>query len=159
EKTIMAYETKSPVTTMTAGVVAETAENGNLVIVREAICDKRGNQLKTQDGRAYFAYILKGKLRGRDIKVDFSPKDKGGYVPLDLVFDVSAKAELLISEVVTEMNGIKQRRTIYEVCTVDEGEQLWKCEIKPTRKSDGDLLAMILNMLGKVPTSDETAAA
>ena len=37
-------------------------------------------------------------MRGRDIKVDFAPKDKGGYEPLDILFDVSNKAELLISE-------------------------------------------------------------
>lgn len=156
----MANETKGTATTKaTAAVVAETAENGNLIIVREAICDKRGKQLTTQDGRLYFAYMLKGKLRGRDIKVDFSPKDMGGYLPLDLVFDISPKAELLITEVVTEMNGTKSRRTVYEVCTVDEEGQIWKCEVKPTRKSDGDLLAMVLNMLGKVPASTETKAA
>lgn len=157
----MANETKNTASAKVTAVVAETAENGNLIIVREAICDKRGKQLTTQDGRAYFAYILKGKLRGRDIKVDFSPKDKGGYLPLDLVFDISPKAELLISEVVSEMNGVKSRRTVYEVCTVDEDGQLWKCEIKPTRKSDGDLLAMVLNMLGTTPTvnsgDDKTA--
>lgn len=153
----MANETKNTATTKVTAVVAETMENGNLVIEREAICDKRGKQLVTNDGRLYFAYILKGKLRGRDIKVDFSPKDKGGYLPLDLVFDVSSKAELLISEVVSEMNGVKSRRTVYEVCTVDEDGQVWKCEVKPTRKSDGDLLAMIMNMLGKAPTSTEAA--
>ena len=149
----MANDTKGTATTK--AVVAETTENGNLVIVREAICDKRGKQLTTQDGRAYFAYILKGKLRGRDIKVDFSPKDKGGYLPLDLVFDISPKAELLISEVVTEINGTKQRRTVHEVCNVDDNGQLWKCEVKPTRKSDSDLLAMVLNMLGSVPATAE----
>lgn len=153
----MANETKNTATTKATAVVAETTANGNLVIEREAICDKRGKQLTTQDGRAYFAYILKGKLRGRDIKVDFSPKDKGGYLPLDLVFDISPKAELLISEVVSEMNGVKTRRIVHEVCTVDEDGQVWKCEVKPTRKSDGDLLAMVLNMLGTTPsTATET---
>lgn len=155
----MANETKNTAAVKTAAVVAETTESGNLVIEREAICDKRGKQLTTQDGRAYFAYILKGKLRGRDIKVDFSPKDKGGYLPLDLVFDVSPKAELLITDVVTEMNGTKQHRTVYEVCNADEDGQLWKCEVKPTRKSDGDLLAMVLNMLGTAPASTDKESA
>ncbi|MCM1437654.1 MAG: hypothetical protein NC131_00380 [Roseburia sp.] len=152
----MANETKNTATTKTAAAVAETL-NGNLIVVREAIKDKRGNQLKTNDGRLYFAYVINGKLRGRDIKVDFSPKDKGGYVPLDLVFDNSDKAELLITEVVSEMNGVKQRRTVYEVFTVDEDGQVWKCEVKPARKSDGDLLAMIMNMLGTSPIISETA--
>ena len=74
------------------------------------------------------------------------------------MFDISPKAELLISEVVSEMNGVKSRRTVHEVCNVDENGQLWKCEVKPTRKSDGDLLVMVLNMLGNVPTTTETAA-
>lgn len=152
----MANETKK---TATAAVVAKTAASGNLIVERVAIKDKRGKQLTTQDGRLYFAYIIGGQLRGREIKVDFSPKDKGGYVPLDLVFDVSDKAELLITEVVTEMNGVKQRRTVYEVCTVDEDGQVWKCEVKPTRKSDNDLLAMIMNMLGTTPAATEEKTA
>lgn len=133
----------------TANFAVETTENGNFVIEREAIKDKHGKQLATQDGRLYFAYILRGKLRGREVKVDFSPKDKGGYLPLDLVFDVSQKAELDISEVVQEMNGVKSRRLVYTVSTADEDGQLWKCEVKPTRNSDRDLLFMLMNIIGK----------
>lgn len=142
--------------------VAETTENGNFVITREPIKGANGQQLKTADGRLYFAYLLNGKLRGRPIKVDFSPKDKGGYQPLDLVFDVSDKAELIISEVVQEMNGVKNRRTVYNVSTVDDDGLVWKCEVKPTRTSDRDMLAMLINLIGaKVHTEavDETATA
>ena len=132
----------------TANFVAETTENGNFVITREPINGANGKQLKTQDGRLYFAYLLHGKLRNRTVKVDFSPKDKGGYELLDLVFDVSPKAELVISEVVQEMNGVKSRRTVYTVNTVDENGQLWKAEIKPTRTSDRDMLAMLITLIG-----------
>lgn len=132
----------------TAAFIAETTESGNFVITREAIKGANGKQLKTQDGRLYYAYILQGKLRGRDVKVDFSPKDKGGYQPLDLVFDVSPKAELFITEVTQEINGTKSKRTVYTVNTVDENGVVWKCEVKPTRTSDRDMLAMLINLIG-----------
>lgn len=132
----------------TVASVAEMA-NGNFIIRREAICDKRGNQYMTDDGRLYFKYLLRGTLRGRAIKVDFSPKDKGGYLPLDLVFDVNPEAELDITDEVTEFNGRKQHRTVYTVSTVDEDGVLWKSEVKPTNKSDVDLLAMLMNMVNK----------
>lgn len=132
----------------TAAFIAETTESGNFVITREAIKGANGKQLKTQDGRLYYAYILQGKLRGRDVKVDFSPKDKGGYQPLDLVFDVSPKAELFITEVTQEINGTKSKRTVYTVNTVDENGVVWKCEVKPTRTSDRDMFAMLINLIG-----------
>lgn len=145
----MANKTEQKATEQTmANFVAETTDNGNFVIVREPIKGANGKQLKTQDGRLYYAYLIRGKLRGRDVKVDFSPKDKGGYLPLDLVFDVSEKAELYISEVTQEINGTKSKRTVYTVNTVDEDGQLWKCEVKPTRTSDRDMLAMLINLIG-----------
>lgn len=145
----MANKTEQKVTEQaTANFVAETTENGNFVITREAIKGANGKQLKTQDGRLYFAYVIHGKLRGRDVKVDFSPKDKGGYLPLDLVFDVSPKAELYISEVTQEINGSKSKRTVYTVNTVDGDGLVWKCEVKPTRGSDRDMLAMLINLIG-----------
>lgn len=139
--------------------VAETTQDGNFVIVREPIKGANGKQLQTQDGRLYYAYLLRGKLRGRDVKVDFSPKDKGGYELLDLVFDVSPKAELNITEVVQEMNGVKSRRTVYTVNTVDENGQVWKSEIKPSRTSDRDMLAMLITLIGaQVKTEVEETA-
>ena len=82
----MANEKKA--TNGTMEFVAEM-RNGNFIIRRAPVLDKRGNQYVTADGRLYFKYKLFGTLRGREVKVDFSPKDKGGYVPLDLVFDVN----------------------------------------------------------------------
>lgn len=141
-----------------AAFVAETTENGNFVIMRKPIKGANGKQLVTKDGRLYYSYIIDGVLRGRHVEVDFSPKDKGGYQPLDLVFDVSPKAELFITEVVQEMNGVKQRRTVYTVNTVDEDGIVWKAEVKPSRTSDRDMLAMLINLIGaKVETVDDTA--
>ena len=146
------------------GTMEQVAEmrNGNFIIRREAILDKRGNQYVTGDGRLYFMYKLRGKLRGRNVAVDFSPKDKGGYVPLDLVFDVNPEAELDITDEVTEFNGRKQHRTVYTVNTVDENGIVWHCEVKPTGKSDVDLLTMLMNMVNvqvkTVEVEPETAA-
>ena len=101
-------------------------------------------------------------MRVREVKVDFSPKDKGGYVPLDLVFDVNPEAELDITDEVTEFNGRKQHRTVYTVNTVDENGVVWHAEVKPTGKSDVDLLTMLMNMVNKqiktVEGDPETAA-
>lgn len=132
----------------TVNFVAETTADGNFIITREPIKGANGKQLKTQDGRLYYAYLLHGKLRSRPVKVDFSPKDKGGYELLDLVFDVTPKAELYITEVTQEINGAKQKRTVYTVNTVDENGQVWKAEVKPTRVSDRDMLAMLINLIG-----------
>lgn len=132
----------------TANFVAETTADGNFIITREPIKGANGKQLKTQEGRLYYAYLLHGKLRGRPVKVDFSPKDKGGYELLDLVFDVAPKAELYITEVTQEINGTKQKRTVYTVNTVDENGQIWKSEVKPTRASDRDMLAMLITLIG-----------
>lgn len=154
----MEKNTAKVATEQNAAFVAETTENGNFVITRKPIKGANGKQLVTKDGRLYFSYVIIGKLRGRTVEVDFSPKDKGGYQPLDLVFDVSPKAELLITEVVQEMNGVKQRRTVYTVNTVDEDGIIWKAEVKPSRTSDRDMLAMLINLIGaKVETVDDTA--
>ena len=68
-------------------VVTETMD-GNLVVVREPILGKDGKQMITKDGRPYFAYVVHGVVKGREIKVDFCPKDQGGYEPLDILYRV-----------------------------------------------------------------------
>ncbi len=140
----MANETKK-----TANVATETL-NGNLVIVREAIIGKDGKQLITKDGRPYFAYIVRGVIRGQEKKVDFAPKDKGGYEPLDILFDISDKAELIMTdEVMTDENGNKTPYVSYKVQVVDEDGEIWECGVKPQRDSDKALLKFLLIELGK----------
>lgn len=127
-------------------VAAETL-NGNLVVVREPIKDKNGKQMKTQDGRDYFAYLVRGKVRGRDVKIDFSPKDVGGYEPLDILFDISPKAELLMEE--RESESDKSNRVTkymaYWLRVIDEDGAVWECGVKPQRDSDKTLLGYLLN--------------
>ena len=140
----MANETKK-----TANVATETL-NGNLVIVREAIIGKDGKQLMTKDGRPYFAYIVRGVIRGQEKKVDFAPKDKGGYEPLDILFYINDKAELIMTdEVMTDENGNKTPYVSYKVQVVDEDGEIWECGVKPQRDSDKALLKFLLIELGK----------
>lgn len=104
---------------------------------------------KGSDGKDYWAYVVKGQVRGRNIKVDFAPKDKGGYEPLDIVFDVSDKAELIMTnEEMTDNNGNVTKYVSYLVRTVDEDGIPYECGVKPTRDSDKALLKMLLNQLG-----------
>ncbi len=103
---------------------------------------------KGNDGKDYWAYILKGQVRGRDVKVDFAPKDKGGYEPLDIVFDVSPKAELVMTdEEMTNDAGKTTKYISYRVRTIDELGIEYSCGVKPSRDSDKALLTMLLNQL------------
>lgn len=115
-------------------------EEKNLVVERESFIASNGEQ--------YWAYLVKGKVRGRDVKVDFSPKDKGGYEPLDIVFDVSPTAELIMTdEEMTDDKGKTTKYTSYKVRTIDEFGLEYECGIKPSRDSDKSLLKMLLNNL------------
>ena len=99
------------------------------------------------DGKQYWAYVLKGDVRGRAVKVDFAPKDKGGYEPLDIVFMVNDKAELIMTkETMTDANGTKTSYTSYKVRNEDELGVL-ECGVKPSRDSDKALLTMLINQL------------
>lgn len=117
-------------------------ENKGLVLERESF---KGN-----DGREYYSYFLKGKVRTRDVKVDFAPKDKGGYEPLDIIFDVSPKAELVMTEeTMTDSNGKETKYMSYKARTIDEDGLVYECGIKPSRDSDKALLGMLLALINK----------
>lgn len=99
------------------------------------------------DGKQYWAYVLKGQVRGRDVKVDFAPKDKGGYEPLDIVFSIDTKAELVMTtEKMTDANGKTTTYVSYKVRNADELGEL-ECGVKPSRDSDKALLTMVINQL------------
>lgn len=101
------------------------------------------------DEKEYYSYFLKGKVRGRDVRVDFAPKDKGGYEPLDIVFDVQDKAELTIGkeEMVDSNTGRKSVYDTYTVKTVDADGIEYVVGVKPTRNSDKALLQMLINTM------------
>lgn len=136
-------------------VVTETI-NGNLVITREPINGKNGKQLVTQDGRKYFAYVVRGIIRGQEKKVDFAPKDQGGYEPLDILFDISPKAELIMSdEEMTDSSGKVSKYTAYRAQVVDEDGEIWDCGVKPQRDSDKALLKFLLIELKKANNAEQ----
>lgn len=141
--------------TNSTAVVTETI-NGNLVVTRTPINGKDGKQLLTQDGRPYFAYQVRGIIRGQEKKIDFVPKDKGGYEPLDIIFDINPKAELIISdEVMTDNDGNKTAYKAYKVSVTDEDGDLWECGVKPQRDSDKALLNFLLTTLRKLLKANE----
>ena len=145
----MANEKKVTVNEKAAAGLTETI-NGHLVVVREPIMDKYGKQMQTKDGRDYFAYCVRGNVRGREVKADFVPKDNGGYEPLDIVFDVSPKAELFMEERESESDktGKVTKYMAYWVQTVDENGLIYSCNVRPQRDSDKALLSMLLNLIG-----------
>lgn len=99
------------------------------------------------DGKQYWAYVLKGQVRGRNVKVDFAPKDKGGYEPLDIVFSIKDTAQLImLNETMTDSNGKKTKYVSYKVRNEDELGVL-ECGVKPSRDSDKALLTMIVDQL------------
>lgn len=129
----------------TATAVVTETMNGNLVLVREPVIGKNGRQLVTKDGRLYYSYHVRGNVRGQEKKADFAPKDKGGYEPLDILFDISPKAELIMTdEVMTNADGSKTEYTAYKAQVVDENGEIWECGVKPQRDSDKALLKFIL---------------
>lgn len=102
------------------------------------------------NGEQYWAYVVKGQVRGRNIKIDFMPKDKGGYEVLDIVFSASAKAELIMcNETMTDANGKTTKYISYKVHTEDALGEL-ECGVKPSRDSDKALLTMLINQLNAV---------
>lgn len=120
--------------------VVEQEEKGlNLFVERESFIGS--------DGKQYWAYVLKGSVRGRAIKVDFAPKDKGGYEPLDIVFMFNDKAKLVMTtETMTDALGKKSSYVSYKVRNEDELGEL-ECGVKPSRDSDKALLTMLINEL------------
>lgn len=101
------------------------------------------------NGETYWAYLLKGEIRNKVVKVDFAPKDKGGYEPLDFVFFESNEAELIIGEEsMSDNNGKVTKYNTYTARTIDKDGFVYECGVKPARDSDKALLKMILNQMG-----------
>lgn len=114
--------------------------------------DKKGKILVEREtfeknDRVYFSYFIKGKIRGKDVKVAVVPPDKGGYAVLDIVFGNEMKAELVANpfEIKDDATGNVIKGFTYSVRTVDENGEAYECSIKPYRNSD----KMLLNMLMK----------
>ena len=117
-------------------------ENGNLIVERETFTNKK-------DKREMYGYFVRGKYRGRNLKVDFQAADQGGYEVLDVIFSIAPTAELLITEEEMVTDGVKNSYTVYEVRNIDEDGIEFKYKVKLARKSDGTYLDVILQQLEK----------
>ena len=100
-----------------------------------------------KEGKTYFSYFIKGKIRGKEVKIAVVPPDRGGYSVLDIVFGDDMKAELVVSpfEIKDEATGKVIKGNTYLARTTDENGEIYECNIKPYRNSD----KMLLNMLSK----------
>ena len=98
-----------------------------------------------KNDKTYYSYFIKGKVRGKDIKIAIVPPDKGGYTVLDIVFGNEMSAELTVKpfEMKTEAGEVIKGNT-YTVHTVDEDGEIYECSVKPFRNSDKTLLNMLL---------------
>lgn len=128
-----------------AQATEQTAERAEIMLdlVREPF--------KAKDGRKMFSYCVKGKVRGRDVKVDFNAKDQGGYEVLDILFgDRDMLPLAMFEDEMTDDKGNITRYTVYEVRDVDEDTgEIFSYKVKPARESDKSILRMILAGLSK----------
>ena len=116
----------------------KTTNKTNQVIVERETYEKNGNQ--------YFAYFVKGVVRGKDVKAGIQPTDFGGYTLLDIIFvgDGIVNLEARPFEFKDEKSGEVISGVSYFVVTVDENGEIYECKVKASRQSDKQLLAMIL---------------
>ena len=62
-------ENATAATVNTENAAVTESKPQNLIVER--------SKFKGKDGKDYWGYVVNGKVRGRDIKVDFSAKDQG----------------------------------------------------------------------------------
>lgn len=102
-----------------------------------------------KDGKEYFSYVIRGKVRDRDVKIDFAPKDKGGYEVLDIIYEIGNKVELVMAvETMKSNDGTKTKYDTYKAVTDIGDGQKFECSIKPSQDSDKALLKMLLICMG-----------
>ena len=95
--------------------------------------------------KEYFAYFVKGNIRGRDVKLSVMPQDVGGYAVLDIVFNGAMEAELVITPFEMKAdNGQVIKGNTFSVRSIDEDGTVYECSVKPSRRSDKELLAMLI---------------
>ena len=82
-----------------------------------------------------------------DFRVRIVPPDFGGYTVLDIVYAGEQEAELVLVpyEITDEKTGRVTKGNSYAVHSEDEDGTVYECKIIPFRKSDKDLLQMLLN--------------
>ena len=94
-----------------------------------------------KNGKSYYAYYVKGVIRGRNVRILMVPPDKGGYTGLDIVFGDAMTGELVAKPFeFKDETGRTISGTSYTVQTVDEKGDAPECPVQPNRLSATDLL-------------------
>ena len=114
------------------------AKNEKIIFVERETFEK--------NGKVYFSYFIKGAIRGKEVKINIMPPDKGGYTVLDIVFGEAMAAGLVIKpfEIKDDATGKVISGNSFAVQSYDEDGEIYECAIKPFRSSDKALLNMLV---------------
>jgi hypothetical protein len=108
----------------------------NFVVEREMI---------EKNGKTFYTYFIKGRIRETDVKIAVTPPDFGGYTVLDIVYGKEMKADLVsVPYELKDSSGNLITGNSYLVRSVDENGEVYECKIKPFRASDKALLQMLM---------------
>lgn len=113
------------------------ANNKQIMVERETF---------ERNGKSYFTYFIRGKIRDKEIRVALMPPDRGGYTVLDIVFGNDNQVPLTCTpfEMTDEKTGRVIKGNTYSVVTTDAEGKEYECKIMPFRNSDKMLLNMLL---------------
>lgn len=114
------------------------------------VCER--TQFPGKDGKKYWTYHVNGEVRGKNVRVDFEAKDKGGYEVLDIIFDIKPTAELVVKEdvMINEKTGEAIPFMVYIVRNFDENGDEYSYNLKPSQPSDKSLLQMLIKQNKRV---------
>ncbi len=117
---------------------------------------------ESRDRKSYYGYFVRGKVRGREVKVDLMPKNKDfdGYEILDIIFDIAPTAQLVLrDEEMTSESGKSSTYTVYEVQNTDEDGILYSYKVKPRAESDKSILNILLQQAARAEAKVNEAKA
>lgn len=99
----------------------------------------------TKNGKEFYTYFIKGKIRGKEVKIAVVPPDVGGYTVLDIVFDTEMAVDLIVTPYeIKDANGEIISGNTYSVRSFDEDGVVYECKVKPFRQSDKNMLNMLV---------------
>lgn len=96
--------------------------------------------------KEFYAYFVKGLIKGKEVKANIVPSDFGGYTLLDLIFTDNDNAELLATpfEFKEEATGNIINGVSYFVNLVDTDGEVIECKVKPAKSSDKSIIKLLM---------------
>ena len=96
-----------------------------------------------KDGKAFYAYCVKGQIKGKEVKASVVPKDIAGYGLLDIIFGDQDKVDLCVTpfEMQNEHGEIISGNTLSVKCADDEALE---CKLKPLKSTDKTIINYFL---------------